>query len=198
MAYSTEKIVNTYEKHLEFLNNYGKPSCEKANTAQEPFMIKQVDEDADHFKNSEVNIILEKLPNIPTELKCMYKCIGNPSIEYYFDEWILMSLNNIQERYKIMKKSNNSRIVDFSTRYCGMGHCVICAYDTKDGKIFYRRDGGSSGWDRQFNWEFISKYVPQEEKKFDFIKWKNIVLNDYKAVKSEPWLWLNKPYIVNP
>ena len=38
------------------------------------------------------------------ELKCIYKVIGNPSIEYYFGEWTLRSLNLVEERFNVMKK----------------------------------------------------------------------------------------------
>ena len=135
---------------------------------------------------------------MPFELKCIYKVIGNPIVEYYFNNWTLRSLKHMEDRFKVMKEEgNNERIVDFSVRYCGMGHCVVCSYDTKDGKNFYRRDGGSNGWDRKFNWEFISKYVPEDEKKYNFMRWITYIKND-DGKNPEPWKWLTETNIVNP
>ena len=183
----------------KFIKNYGKHSKEGVESSCMINMKQEIKETQNidfHYKTSKCNEILEKFPNIPFELKCLYKVIGNPSIEYYFGEWTLNSLKQVECRFNEMKEENNNRIVDFAFKYCGMGHCVVCSYDTKDGKIFYRRDGGSNGWDREYNWKFISKYVPEENKKHNFMTWIHDIKNPTKNAE-EPWKYLQDSKIVN-
>lgn len=189
-----------WQKTDEFIKKYGKQSEEDADLVNSLFQQNKAEnpDPKSNFKTVEANKILDNFPNMPFELKCIYKVIGNPFVEYYFNNWTLRSLKHVDDRFKVMKEEgNNERIVDFSVRYCGMGHCVVCSYDTKDGKIFYRRDGGSNGWDRKFNWEFISKYVPEDEKKYNFMRWITYIKND-DGKNSEPWKWLTETNIVNP
>jgi hypothetical protein len=189
-----------WKKVEELIKLYGKKSPEDVMSSNVPNMEKCISEDQSEmlgFKTNETNEILEKFPNMPFELKCLYKVIGNPSIEYYFNNWTLISLNQLEMCFNNMKKANNTRIVDFGLKYSGMGHCVVCAYDTLDSKIFYRRDGGSNGWDRENNWNFISKYIPEEDKKHNFMQWIYDVKNP-KDFISQPWKHLEDPKIVNP
>ena len=72
-----------------------------------------------------------------------------------------MSLNDIYKQYTELKKENQDRIISFAFAYLGMGHIIMISYDPETKKIYYRRDGGSNGWDREFNYKFIIKYVPQ-------------------------------------
>ena len=189
-----------WKKADDFIKEFGKQSEEDADLVNSLFQqnTKENPSDKDSFKTNESNKVLDKFPNMPFELRCIYKVIGNPFVEYYFGSWTLRSLKHVEERFDVMKEANNERIVDFGIRYCGMGHCVVCSYDSKDGKIFFRRDGGSSGWDRKYNWEFISKYVPEDEKKQNFMKWITDVKNQYNDDNSEPWKWLDDKNIVNP
>lgn len=130
--------------------------------------------------------------NMPTALKNMYKLIGNPNIEYYFGDWILMSLVNVQERSEVMENPN---VVDFAIRYAGMGHVVVCSYDPRDGKIFFRRDGGSNGYERNDRWNFIKSYQPESDKKRDIGEWFDRIDSDYAG---QPWKILQDPLLINP
>ena len=189
----------SWKKADELIKNYGKQSEEDADLVNNFFEqnIKEKNIDKDSFKTIESNKILEKFPNMPYELRCIYKVIGNPFVEYYFGRWALRSLKHVEERFNLMKEANNSRIIDFAINYCGMGHCVVCSYDSKDGRIFYRRDGGSNGWDRKYNWEFISKYIPEDDKKHNFMTWIQDIKNP-DTFLNEPWKYLEDPKIVNP
>ena len=149
---------------------------------------------------TETNNILENLINMPLQLRKMYKVIGNPHIEYYFGEWILQSLANVQDRLNIMLQEGNGNVVDFALRYCGMGHIVICSYDPEDGKIFFRRDGGGNGYERANNWNFIKSYKPVDNKKYNISVWFNKVEEECETekYKEEPWMYLQDPLIINP
>ena len=47
----------------------------------------------------------DKIP-LSNELKIIYQIIGEVNVEYYFDNWILMSLNDVYKHYTEFKKQN--------------------------------------------------------------------------------------------
>ena len=57
-----------------------------------------------------------------------------------------------------------------------MGHCVVVSYVPELAKIFYRKDGGSNGWDRELNFKFSSDYEPDEENCVELSTWLDNVL----------------------
>ncbi len=197
-----QKNIEDYKQLNKFIENYGKPSKEGSNSSNNSFFIKEEvsNDDVNNYKTNETNKILENLYGIPNELAKIYKIIGNPYIEYYFGEWILKSLINLIERRNIMLQEKNKNVVDFGIRYCGMGHCVICSYDPEDSKIFFRRDGGSNGYERVDNWNFIKSYTPEHSKKHNFNIWLDKVENEYNETEpnAEPWLLLQDPMLINP
>lgn len=146
-------------------------------------------------KEFETNAILENLPSMPPPLKTMYKIIGNPRIEYYFGEWVLTSLVTVQKRLDVMLREGNSHVVDFALRYAGMGHIVVCSYDPDDGKIFFRRDGGSNGYERVDRWNFIRTYSPKDNEKYDINVWFDKIENEND--KEQPWVCLQDPLLIN-
>ena len=99
-----------------------------------------------------------------------------------------------------MLQEGNMNVVDFAIRYIGMGHIVACSYDPSDGKIFFRRDGGSNGYERADNWSFIKSYKPEVEKKHDINVWFNKIEEEYESekYKEQPWLYLQDPLLINP
>ena len=197
-----EKYLQSYKNIYNFIEKYGSASNEGNNCAINISFSRYPRPDQkniNNFKTIETNQILETLTFIPIQLKNMYKIISNPNIEYYFGEWILMSLKKLKDRVDLMLQEGNLSVIDFGMRYCGMGHCVICSYDSTDGKIFFRRDGGSNGYERVDNWNFIKSYKPEYEKKHNFSIWLNKVKNEYETASNEqPWLYLQDPLLVNP
>ena len=168
---------------LYLIQNFGNKSSEDWDSSQQPFFSGNIeDKNANNvdWKMVATNAILEKLPSIPRELRYIYQVLGNPSVEFYFKFWNLFSLNKIVERFAVYKENNQNNIVDFAIKNCGMGHCVICAYDVRDNKIFYRHDGGSSGWDREYYWKFIKDYIPNSTDKRDFTHWLNEIQYVYE------------------
>tara|TARA_Y100001970_G_C14208621_1_gene845555 strand:- start:865 stop:1464 length:600 start_codon:yes stop_codon:yes gene_type:complete len=197
-----QKQVESYKSMYNFIQNYGRASKENSNCVKLPFFSQNHEKDeneVNNFKLNETNRILDFFVDMPIQLKNMYRIIGNPHIEYYFGEWILHSLINVQERLNIMLQEGNFNIVDFAVRNCGMGHCVICSYDPVDRKIFFRRDGGSNGYERVDNWNFIKSYKPDSEKKHNFSLWLDKIENEYDETEpnDQPWLYLQDPILIN-
>lgn len=199
-----QQLKESYNSMYDFINNYGKGSVENSNCVKLPFFSQNHEEDenkVNNFKLKETNRILEIFNGMPIQLKKIYRIIGNPHIEYYFGEWNLYSLINVQKRLNLMLQEINFNIVDFAVRNCGMGHCIICSYDPIDGKIFFRRDGGSNGYERVDNWNFIKSYKPECGKKHTFSLWLNKVEKEYireVEYKNKPWMYLQDPLLINP
>jgi hypothetical protein len=161
----------TYQKALQLIQNSKSSNPDYDSTQQLCFFKDQSSKDGEiGFETPEVNKILQDLP-ISTELSILYKVIGNPKVEFYLEDWILMSLNKVNERYQIYQDHNRIDIIDFAFIYGGMGHIVIAGMDLTDGKIYYRHDGGSNGWERKDRFEFACTYKPEDDKKISFDQW---------------------------
>lgn len=52
-----------------------------------------------------------------------------------------------------------------------MGHITVISCDLNTHLLFYRPDGGSNGYDRQYNYEEIVKNGSDKYDKFYFSKW---------------------------
>lgn len=52
-----------------------------------------------------------------------------------------------------------------------MGHIIVSSYDPETKNIYYRRDGGSNSYDRDLNYNFIIKYIPQINDSVLFNDW---------------------------
>lgn len=177
--------INLYKKLEKFVltGNKGKPNYSSIN--QPFFMQNESNSNNDDLNLSNVNKILNDIP-LSNELKIIYQIIGNETIEYYFNNWTLMSLNDLNIYYKMKKQQNQNRVIDFALSYLGLGYILIVSYDSITNKIYYRLDGGSNGYDREFNNRFIIKYKPKKEDGFLFDNWiKNIEnLVDVNIIKK--------------
>lgn len=83
------------------------------------------------------------------EILKLYKIIGYDK-EYNYKNYTFMTLNEIIER-----KNNYNYFYDIALTYMGMGHILLISYYPTKKKFFFRRDGGSNGYDRQ---EYYNKY----------------------------------------
>jgi len=158
---------------IEFVMK-GRPGEEGYTSTQNPFFA-QSRENVGEISNNiqHVNELLEEI-SLPLFLIDFYRQIKNHIIEYYYGNWILYSLTNIKKQYRIMKELEQHRVIDFSLLYIGMGHIIVASIDPIDNKVFFRRDGGSNGFDRVANWDFIKNYTPKIDSKYDFSKWLNL------------------------
>lgn len=191
----TNKVCFLFKRMQNFVDR-GRPSRENANCANNPFFAQEFETGKVNLKLAKTTEILENLPSMPTPLKTLYKIVGNPDIEYYFGEWTLVSLSNLQKRLDLILREGNLNVVDFAIKYAGMGHIVVCSYDPDDGKIFFRRDGGSNEHERVARWNFIKTYKPKVDKKTDINVWFKKVENENDPYQS--WSCLQDPMLIDP
>ena len=163
----TNTTINNNKKLEDFLEKTT-VSEENSDSAMSPFMMQNSTENNDYdYKLQETKTLLEEIP-FKNELKFFYQIIANPSVERYINNWTFMSLTNIKQRYLHFLEHNQKRTIDFALHYIGMGHCIVVAYDPDSNKIYYRHDGGSNGYDREYNFNFIKIYTPEENKCYTF------------------------------
>ena len=158
----------------ELINDFlllGKPSSENYDSIQQPFFTKDANVEVNKkYDTEEIDAILEKY-SFPDLLRNIYRSIGNKLVEYYYKDWVLISLENIEKRVNIYRGDGQRRVVDFAHKYYGMGHCIVASFDIEDKKIFYRRDGGANGYERAANYRTMVEYTPKEEHKCEVMDW---------------------------
>jgi hypothetical protein len=163
--------MKIYQELLDFIKS-GKSSEDNYDSSQQPFFYKNnVNEAMINHNTPEVNKIIENI-NLPSELNKIYQIIGSCNKEYYFNNWTLLSLNKANKIYQDLKNNNQDKIFDFAIRYVGMGHIVVASINLEDSGIIYRADGGSNGYEREENYNFIKSYQPKFSNKtiYDWIE----------------------------
>jgi hypothetical protein len=177
------KAIELHKKAFEFVNS-GKIGEQKYNSTQEPFFQQNPTKSGDiGNKQDGVNVILENI-SLPTLLQKIYLIIGDPTIEFYHGEWNILQLEDVKKRVEIYKSKNQNRAVDFAIKYEGMGHITVISYDPELDMIYFRHDGGSNGYDREFYHNFAVKYVPEKDKCMTIENWIENISNEslYKLV----------------
>ena len=175
-------------------------SAPNSNIVMAPFMSQNKNPDANltGFNTPEINSLLttDNLCTMPHDLKIIFRILGQHNVECNFADWTIMSLQNINTRLNHVREDGQHRVVDFAILYSGMGHCIVCAYDPTDGKIFYRHDGGSSGWDRDHYYQFIKQYIPIEQDKYSFQHWLDEAIAKHDG--EELYERFNRLPLINP
>ena len=112
------------------------------------------------------------IPEIPDALnrhfKLFYEILGNPDVEVYIGEWTIMSFNEALEQYKQYCKEGQTNIFNIGYRYLGMGNIEVLSCNLYNHLLFLRNDGGSNGWDREYNHKKIINFDYKEYKYFYF------------------------------
>jgi len=104
-------------------------------------------------------------------IKMLYQILGHQKREIYYGQWTIMSLNEALERYKIICAKGQSNVFDIGYKYDGMGYITVLSCDLTNHLLFYRLDGGSNDYDRQYNLNELIKNGSQPYKKFYFSEW---------------------------
>ena len=73
--------------------------------------------------------------------------------EIYIKYWTLLSLEKIVGLDSTYKDSGIENVVDLGYMYYGMGWVIVVFYYIKTGKLYFRMDGGSNGYDRKENFD---------------------------------------------
>ena len=128
--------------------------------------------ETDDFKAGHITI-----PEIPEALnrhfKLLYEIVGDPEIEIYVNDWTIMSLNEALAKYEHYKNDGQENIFDIAYIYCGMGHIDVLSCNMHNHLLFMRRDGGSNGWDREYNYLQAKNFDYKKYEYFYFNSWKN-------------------------
>ena len=102
----------------------------------------------------------------PDALKNFF--VGRPhNCEIYINNWTIMSLKNMMERHKIVSKDCIVAL-DIGFRYMGMGHIKMVFYDPINKCYFFRHEGGSNGYDREYNYNKLKNYKYDGDKSYGF------------------------------
>jgi len=144
--------------------NKSKLSNEEHVTSEQPFFLRG--------KPYEFKIDYKSIPELPESLnrnfKLFYEIVGNPDKEVYIGEWTFMSLNEVLKRYKQYCSDGQSTVFDIGYKYSGMGHIEVLSCNLYNNLLFIRMDGGSSGWDREYNYKKLLEFNYKEYKYFYF------------------------------
>ena len=162
--------IKTKEKQIQAIRGLlenAKMSQKNYESSREPFfLMNQANDYQDNY---------ESIPELPEALnrhfKLLYEIVGNPEVEIYIGEWTLMSLNEALEKYKQYCSDGQSTIFDIGFRYLGMGHIEVLSCNLYNHLLFYRRDGGSNGWDREANYKELIEFKYQKYEYLYFTEW---------------------------
>ena len=89
-------------------------------------------------------------------------------------DWIFLSIDEAIDTYKNYCSKGRTDVFDIAYRYAGMGYIRMLACDLNTHLLFIRMDGGSSGWDREYNYNDLIKNGSDAYPKINFTQWINI------------------------
>jgi hypothetical protein len=169
MSNLTVKKSKQINKILEVLNNTTISSIDYVST-KEPFFWNINNRQAfQQFNNLFVNAQIPE--GLNRNIKILYQILGDQKREIYYGPWTIMSLNEALERYKVICAKGQSNVFDIGYKYSGMGYIDVLSCDLTNHLLFYRLDGGSNDYDRQYNCNELIKNGSQPYKKFYFSEW---------------------------
>lgn len=167
MANHIKQKTEQIRKVHDILKN-AKLSKDDYNSSDQPFFMQEHTED---FKIGHITI-----PELPEGLnrnfKTFYEFVGNPKKEVYIGQWTIMSLDEAMKRYNDLCDKDQKTVFDIGYRYLGMGHIEVLSCNLYNHLLFFRRDGGSSGFDREYNYKQLIN--------FDFRKYEYFYFNHMK------------------
>ena len=133
------------------------------------------------FRNDNSAIVFQQFNNLFVDaqipeglnrnIKIVYQILGHQKREIYYGPWTIMSLNEALERYKVICAKGQTNVFDIGYKYGGMGYIDVLSCDLTNHLLFYRVDGGSNDYDRQYNLNELIKNGSQPYKKFYFSEW---------------------------
>lgn len=148
------------------------------------FQMKQVKELESFFKNGMVSVVSqypyqtqyphegtkykdtnnelleedrEFFDTLPLELRVLYSRVGSNRVYTYNNSYTFLTLNKMKE-----SKKRYTHFIDIAIAYRGMGWWDVISYHPKKNVYFLRCDGGSSGYDREVNYNKYKDYIPEE------------------------------------
>lgn len=126
--------------------------------------------------------------NMDRNIMFMYKMIGNNREIYYnmdiddeSNTLTFHSFDKIKKLYKLYKSKGQTNYINVAYVYTGMGNVNVATYDCNLGKMFWRPDGGSNGWEKYANVKGVIDMKSEDIKchTFNFID----IFNDFRERK---------------
>ena len=77
----------------------------------------------------------------------------------------------IKKTSKELCSNGQTNVFDIGYRYLGMGHIEMLSCNLYNNLLFYRRDGGSSGIESEYNYNKLLNFNYREYEYFYFNKW---------------------------
>ena len=159
-----KKIINVLKNAKLSSNNY--------DSTQIPFFLG--DSNKKKFEINTNNIISDKIPiGVNRNIKFIYSLLPDTSSEIYLHSWTFFSIDKALELYEEYCKNGQSKVFDIGYKYIGMGHIRVISCDLDTHLLFYRSDGGSNGYDRDNNFNYLIKNgtTPYKDKEMFFTSW---------------------------
>ena len=157
MLVDIDRVINI----LTLLNKC-EISSEKYNSTNDSLFRKDINKykfDINRKAHDDYNNYFDKLPKELNEnVRILYKFIANPYVEIYLDDWILFPLSESINKYMYYIAQNQHYVFDVAYKYNGMGHVIILSCDLENHLLFYRQDGGSNDYDREYNLNWVLDY----------------------------------------
>lgn len=129
-----------------------------------PFFMQSINNDNSYntsisiLDNIDYNLINDfknlLLPNDISDFFINNKAFDN---EIYINGYTFFSIKKILELSQYYKSNNINNIIDIGFIYKGMGWVSVMYYNTNFNKIFFRHDGGSNNYDRNYNYNLLKK-----------------------------------------
>jgi hypothetical protein len=108
-------------------------------------------------KGDIVEHVLEHNDKLPDILNNLYDTLGyNKSLR--IDNWVVMSMHEVYDYNTELYRRNIFDIHNFAYSYLGMGWIMVAAIDLKNQKVFIRKEGGSNGYECEFNLQKTAQY----------------------------------------
>ena len=171
--FSKEKMVQVIQILTKLTAGY--KSRDNYNSGEVGFFAH--DEEKEPFEIGFENI--DELPeSLNNSVKLMYKVIGDPNKEVYLGGWTIMPLKRALEQYEFYKSRGQEHIFDFAHEYAGLGHINVVSCDLKTHRLFYRPDGGSNGYESEYNQKKTLTMNPSLEPQHYFTDWFNYIQID--------------------
>lgn len=162
-----DKLKNRIQSIEKVLNN-GTMSRKHYDSTIQPFFMR--DKNQTKFKIN-FDYILDLPEGLNQNISLIYKIISDSEREIYSDKWTIMSLNKVKEIYKEYCDNGQTRVIDIAFIYMGMGHINVMSCDLQTHNLFFHRDGGSNGYEREYNFKYMLKLDPETHQQYYFNDW---------------------------
>ena len=127
----------------------------KYSTYKENEPICELEQKHKEFLNDESN-------NIPHFLKIMFEFLDNPDLRISRGKFTFYTLNEIIENFNEIPN-----IIDIGNQYSGMGFFTALTINRLNGKLFFRREGGSNGYEQTGHYNYYKKYCVEDMNRFE-------------------------------